>query len=174
MKTEDAAPNQLTRQDAAALIDLLAILEGELLEGEVSDELLGKLATRLRDQGQIRADLYDRAGLRLALNDLNQRVRYALGEYEDPPEPGDGLAHHFVGFDTETDANRFREAMTALGLQPVQVPSDDESGPVQLMVTSGEVLLSRGFELRDKQIQDTAHEAGGRYIGWGGAPPAPL
>jgi hypothetical protein len=173
MKTEDAAPNPLTRQDAAALIGILAILEGELLADEVSDELLGRLAGRMRDHGQMRAHLDDRAGLRLALNDLNQRVRYALGEYEEPPEPGDGLVHHFVGFDDDSAAMTFRQTMAELDLQAVQVPSDDESDPVQLMVTTGEVLLSRGFELRDKQVQDAAHEAGGRDIGWGGAPPAP-
>jgi hypothetical protein len=29
----------------------------------------------------------DRRGVRQVLNDLNQRVRYALGEYDEPPTP---------------------------------------------------------------------------------------
>jgi hypothetical protein len=65
------------------LIGILAVLEGELLAGEASDDLVTRLASRLRSNGCMRSGLDERAAVRMALNDLNQRVRYALGEYEE-------------------------------------------------------------------------------------------
>jgi hypothetical protein len=62
--------------------------------------------------------------------------------------------------------------MQRLGLPAARVPRGDETGSqVQVTVRTGEVVLSPGFEERDRQIQEAAREAGGRYVGWGGTPP---
>jgi Regulator of ribonuclease activity B len=172
MNTEDRVPNPLSRQDAAALIGILTTLEGELVAGDVADELLRTLVRSMRNDGVLPAGWEDRAGLRKALSDLNQRVRYTLGEYEELPEPDDGMVHHYVGFDEATGAEAFIEGMTELGLPAQQIRSDPaEPEPVQVMVSTGEILLSRAFDRRDEQIRAVAHQTGGHYIGWGGAPP---
>ncbi|BBH67693.1 hypothetical protein ACTI_43780 [Actinoplanes sp. OR16] len=70
----------------AGLIGVLALLEGELM----GDGVPPHLSNRIRDRLE-RAGLLEPAGtereLRQSISDLNHRLRYALGEYEEPPEP---------------------------------------------------------------------------------------
>lgn len=84
----DAAnrPRPLTQKDASAIIGILANLEGLILVGDVDENAVEKIRLRAIGDGYLAegADGYD---LRQALNDLNHRVRYALGEYETPPLP---------------------------------------------------------------------------------------
>jgi hypothetical protein len=69
----------------AALIGLLAVLEGELLVDAVDPAL----AARLRDRC-VRAGLLDPGAetsqLAGVLGDLNQRLRQALGEFDEAPD----------------------------------------------------------------------------------------
>ncbi len=84
----DLTPRALRTVDASALIGLLAQLEGELMVSE-QQSMPGwakGLATRLSRDGLLATDT-DPRQLRQCLNDLNHRVRYALGEYDDPPTP---------------------------------------------------------------------------------------
>jgi hypothetical protein len=80
------APRSCHARDLSALIGLLAMIEGELMAGEVSRQLSGRVRDRLE-----RAELLGPGGtdrdLRQSLNDLNNRLRYALGEYDEPPRP---------------------------------------------------------------------------------------
>jgi hypothetical protein len=77
------APRSCSARDLSALIGLLAILEGELMTGEFSRHLSG----RIRDRFE-RVEILDPGGterdLRQSINDLNHRLRYALGEYDQP------------------------------------------------------------------------------------------
>jgi hypothetical protein len=72
--------------DLAVLIGLLAVLEGHLMIGDVDEHVAGHLRRRVEDVGLLPAGS-DERGLRQALNDLNHRLRYALGEYDTPPVP---------------------------------------------------------------------------------------
>jgi hypothetical protein len=80
------APRSCQPRDLSALIGLLAVVEGELMTGEVSRHLSGRIRDRLEG-----VELLEAGGtepdLRQALNDLNHRLRYALGEYDEPPRP---------------------------------------------------------------------------------------
>ncbi len=153
------------------MIGILATLESELIAGEMKNDLVMTLAMRLRNAGVLPSGGGDLASLRLALADLNQRVRYALGEYDEPPAPDDGLVDHHVEFDSEAGAIAFFSAMDRLGLRARRSATEPQAPDTILVtVTSGEVLLSPGFEERDKQIEASAREAGGRYVGWGGSP----
>jgi hypothetical protein len=96
MGVSEPVPNPLSNQDAEALIGILAILEGGLLAGELDGALARDLARRLRNVGLIPSGLGDRAGLRVALGNLNQRGRYTRGEYERLPPPDDGRVDHHV------------------------------------------------------------------------------
>jgi hypothetical protein len=77
--------------DVAALIGLLSRLEGQLMvpndrDDSVPDWAQG-LAARLSRDGLLDPEAGNRA-LRQTLNDLNHRLRYVLGEYDQPPIPG--------------------------------------------------------------------------------------
>ena len=77
-------PRPLQQTDAAALIGLLSILEGEIWGGGLDEHLVEHLRGRLTADGVL-TDAAGQYGVRQALNDLNHRVRYVLGEYADPP-----------------------------------------------------------------------------------------
>jgi len=75
------------RADVAALIGLCAVLDGHLMGGSsASGDLSQHLGRRLAQDGLAGADA-DQRGVRPAINDLDHRLRYALGEYPDAPTP---------------------------------------------------------------------------------------
>jgi hypothetical protein len=80
------APRTCHAHDLSVLIGLLAVIEGELMVGEVPRPLSGRIRDRLE-----RVELLEPGGterdLRQSINDLNHRLRYALGEYDEPPQP---------------------------------------------------------------------------------------
>ena len=80
-------PHPLSKRDASALIGVLANLEGIVWTTGIDDHAVQKLLTRLESDRvaaplAVSSDL--RHNLRQALNDLNQQLRYALGEYDSP------------------------------------------------------------------------------------------
>jgi hypothetical protein len=87
MTTDPTAsvPNPVQHRDAAVLIGILAILEGEIWADSFDGQTAGKIAERFAEQGLLAGD-YDQRDLRQALGDLNQRLRYAAGEYDSQPE----------------------------------------------------------------------------------------
>ena len=71
-------------EDLALLIGVLAICEGQIWAGQ-ADDVARSMLQRWRDAGVLQADATSR-DVRQVLADLTQRVRYALGEYSEPPE----------------------------------------------------------------------------------------
>ena len=88
----DLPRTPLSYGDANAVIGILAVLEGELLVGGVEPALAHRICDRFVGAGLLPADA-EIAHLRRALGDLNQRVRYAHGEYAEPPEPESPIRH---------------------------------------------------------------------------------
>jgi len=88
MTTNSAAPipNPVQHGDASVLIGILAILEGVIWAGQLDEWTTGKVAERFVQQGLLDAD-YNERDLRQAIADMNQRIRYAAGEYDTPPSP---------------------------------------------------------------------------------------
>jgi uncharacterized ion transporter superfamily protein YfcC len=85
--TSDAAvpvPNPVEQRDAAVLIGILAILEGMIWSGQLDEWVASKIAERFVQAGLMVAG-YGQHDLRQAINDMNQRIRYAAGEYDSPP-----------------------------------------------------------------------------------------
>jgi hypothetical protein len=87
MTTDPAAPvpNPVQHRDTRVLIGILAVLEGAIWAGSFDEQTAGKVAERFAEEGLLAAD-YDQRDLRQALADLNQRLRYAAGEYDSPPD----------------------------------------------------------------------------------------
>ena len=76
----------MLQRDAKALIGLLAIVEGEATAFQLDADLVDHLSRRFASVGLVVDGASDRE-FRQALNDLNHRLRYALGEYDEPPQP---------------------------------------------------------------------------------------
>lgn len=68
------------------MIGLLSVLEGALMLGQVPQHLAERIGRRLHDADPIEPYGTER-DLRQAINNMNHRLRYALGEYEEPPSP---------------------------------------------------------------------------------------
>jgi hypothetical protein len=81
---QDPAPNPVGNRDVEVLIGWAAILEGGIVAGEVSPQLQGKLRRRLVDAGLLTTNGSELDMLQ-AINDINHRLRYSLGEYTEPP-----------------------------------------------------------------------------------------
>jgi len=79
----NAAPNPLQRRDAEILIGIVAVLDGVIWGGSLDEWTTSKVAERLVLQGLLAAD-HNRNDVHLALNDLNQRLRYVVGDYDSP------------------------------------------------------------------------------------------
>jgi hypothetical protein len=157
----------LGRQDAEALIGVLAVVEGHLVAGDLDPRLVGRLGERLVGPGAGAAEL------RVALGNLNQRLRYVLGEHDEPPIPDPGLVDLYVGFASEAAADEFSHAVPSAGI-PVTVDGtsyDDETVRWQVAVRSTALPLSAEFDLERRRLLDQAAQHGGRDGGWGGPPP---
>lgn len=81
-----AAPRPVRAADVAALIGWLAVYEGELMIGQAPGSLTARFQDRLVQAGLLDVGS-DERDLRQAINDLNHRLRYVLGEYPEPPGP---------------------------------------------------------------------------------------
>lgn len=84
---ETLAPNPVRSSDIATLIGLLAELEGELMVAVQ----FGVDPPNDRDRYRKRFEMTgllapggDERAFRQAINDMNQRLRYTIGEYSDP------------------------------------------------------------------------------------------
>jgi hypothetical protein len=86
MSNDPATPvsNPVHRRDAEVLIGILAVLDGAIWGGSLDEWTTSRVAERFVRQGLLAAD-HDRDDVHHALDDLNQRLRYAIGEYDDPP-----------------------------------------------------------------------------------------
>jgi ATP phosphoribosyltransferase regulatory subunit HisZ len=86
MATSEDCPRPLRRQDAAVLVGVVGILEGELTLAQLDPELTDSLRRRFARERLLAADASDR-DVRQALSDLAQRLHYVYGSYDDPPVP---------------------------------------------------------------------------------------
>jgi hypothetical protein len=86
MHTAPVCPRPVLQRDAEALIGLLAIVEGYALSNQLAPAVVDRRSRRLALMGLL-ADGAGGRELRQALNDLNHRRRYALGECDEPPKP---------------------------------------------------------------------------------------
>lgn len=89
MPAPPTTPRRPRDQDVRALIGVLAVLEGEVRATELDQleptEWMDRVAQRLARSGVL--DSTDSlTGLRQGLGDLNQRLRYVLGENDGPEE----------------------------------------------------------------------------------------
>jgi hypothetical protein len=164
MAADGACPRPLDRRDAVALIGLAAVLEAHLLAGDLDPHVADHLGRRLGTDGP--------PELRLALGDLTQRLRYALGEYDQPPAPDTGEGNHLLGFATRKAARAFAEAVGDSAEAPLEVDGPAYDGAVrwEVAVRTSELPLSAAFDAQVDRLRSLAAEHGGTYGGWGSLP----
>ena len=166
------APGPASRQDAAALVGLVAVLEGELLTGNLTPYTVEQLC-RCFEQDGLLAARPGPAELRLALANLNQRLRVTLGEQDEPIEPNVGYCEQYFGFATQTAARDFAAAARAAG-KPASGPAAyDYQGynePVswQVVIGTTELVLTPEFDEQVQQLTVLAQQYDGLYGGWSG------
>ena len=106
----------ISEQDATVLLRLVIVLEGRLLAGKFDAELSSDLQRQFHRTGLISepaaTDDIDHANighahLRLALANLNQRLRYALGDYDQPLDADLGWTDQYFHFPVLAAAERF-------------------------------------------------------------------
>ena len=167
MTDDGPAPNALDRQDAEALIGVLAVVEGHLINGDLDPHVVDRLGERVVGPGAGAVEL------RVALGSLNQRLRYVLGEHDEPPIPDSGQVDLYVGFAAEADARAFLEAVHSAGNpEPVDGRSyDDETVRWQVTVHSTALPLSAEFDVERGRLLALAADHGGQDGGWGSPPP---
>jgi hypothetical protein len=83
---DETVVNPVCVRDAVAVIGVFAVLEGHLLGADLDAHLTRHLQAWLARRGLLDPDAGTR-GLRQLLSDVNQRMRYAIGEYDEPPTP---------------------------------------------------------------------------------------
>jgi hypothetical protein len=170
----DPAPRPLQRQDAAVVVRITAVLESYLLSGEADPDLVEALIRHLHAERLVGADAGP-ADLRLALANLNHRVRHANGEYDTPPQPDTGQVDHLFGFLDRAAAEAFAEAAAARGeavAAPVAVDGRAYDGEVgwQVAVRTTELPLSVAFDRHVLRLAALAGEHSGSYGGWSTVP----
>ena len=79
-----SVPNPVQLRDAEALIGILAVLDGVIWGGTLDEWTTSKVAERFARQGLLAAD-HNRNDVHQALDDLIQRLRYAVGDYDSSP-----------------------------------------------------------------------------------------
>ena len=152
MAQNGTTPHPLDRQDAEALIGVMAVLEGHLIAGDLDPLVVDRLSERLvgPDAGA--------AELRVVLWNLNKRLQYVLGEHD------------------QAAAYVFSQAVPSAGA-PVAVDGrsyDDETVRWEVSVRSTTLPLSAEFDLERARLLALAAQHGGRDGGWGSPPPLDL
>jgi hypothetical protein len=179
----------ISEQDATVLLRLVIVLEGQLLAGGIDAELSRDLQRQFEradlisesgvaagvdrtdgDQGDV-----GRAHLRLALANLNQRLRYALGEYDAPVDNDPGWSDQHFAFPSVGAAELFlAEARAAgdRGLDPVLLTAEalpvSEGSPWRVVVTIQELVMTAAFDAHVQRLSLLAARHGGACRGFGG------
>jgi hypothetical protein len=163
--------SSLGTRDATALVGLTAVLEGHLLTGHLDPHVVDHLVNWLRSAGVL-GPTDGPPELRLLLGDLNQRLRYALGEYDEPPAPATGQVDQRFGFAERSAALAFAESVSDPATEPIEVDGRAYDGEVhwQVAVRTSELPLSADFDAHVRRLCALAAEHGGRYGGWDGVP----
>jgi hypothetical protein len=163
----DEPRQPVRRNDVRALISILAHLEGSLRGGLLDEDLTATFARSLArlglvSQGQHAAP--PSAGqVAIALANLNQRLRFALDEYDSEPDPLPEATAHILRFPDESRANDCRaELKTATHDAVVQL---GHRGGWEVWVVVPDLAPDEGHWGRERDLKALARRHGGVYVG---------
>jgi len=164
-------PRGLAEQDAAALLGTAAVIGALLLAGQLDAHTTDQVRLRFVSVGLL-AEQSGPEHLLVALNGMTERLRYALGEYPDPPVPRDGSGVQSFLFADGESAAAFR-----VQIRRDEDPSDSPQATGEtegkdrwrVDVLVSELFLSAEFEVHVQSLEQVANQHGGRRGGWSAA-----
>ena len=171
-----STPRGLAEQDAAALLGTTAVISALLLAGQLDARTTDQVRRRFVSVGL----LPEQSGpehLLVALSGMTERLRYALGEYPDPPVPSDGSGVQSFLFADGESAAAFCVQIRRDGDQsdnPQDTGETEREDRWRVDVLVSELLLSANFEVHGQTLEKVANQHGGRRGGWSARSPHEL
>jgi hypothetical protein len=153
----------LPEQDIHALFDVVVVLLGELIEGQVPAELTARMIRRLAKDGLLGHEA-SAGELGAVVGDLVQRLHYAMGAYDSLPEPSPRTTTYSLLMPTEAAARACQAELTALGGSDVSVRDLGADG-WKVLTTFSELSPDRAFREREAQLEALARRHRGQYSG---------
>lgn len=155
----------LSRPDALALLHVVVVLEGWLMSEATDTSIVDDLANRLTDMGLCPVSPKapdDLTSIRVAIADLNQRLRQSLGGADEDVLPTEATCHVLEVESVEVATN-LAQSLWSLGPRTVCVGLD--RGRHRLYAEFPELMPGEAFAHRKAQLIALATEFGGRYVG---------
>lgn len=157
----------VSQPDADALLGLVIVVQGELYAGQLEPRLSELLGRRFESAGLVPVGSGP-AELLLALDNLNERLRWVIGEYDHPLSVSTGRVDHHFEFDTVAVAESYAAEVRWAG-DAARGPERTSDGGWRVTVTTTELLLSAEFDAHADRLRVAAQRRGGRSAGFGAA-----
>jgi len=172
MSTADAPRHLVRREDVEVLIGIAAIMDSHMKGGAVDEGMVAQFAARFVNAGLLEPQgpggVPSAGRVAVALDDLIQRLRFAVGEYDTEPEPAPPATEHVLTFPTATLAENCKAELSEGALRVLMEP--DEGGSWRLLAAYPELAPDPDFQERERSLQATARSCGGKYSGSQGPP----
>jgi len=158
----------MRQQDVQVLIGIVATVTGRLYAGQLDPDTTERFAERFVRAGLLSQEpdgnLPSAGKVRLALEDLVQRLRYAYGDYDAEPSPEPHVIAHVLKLPSEDAAvNCQRDLPTGQVRDPLVRYGD--LGGWLLFAFYSELPPDADFNERMAGLRQTALRHGGRYTG---------
>lgn len=106
MNEPSVTAQPVSQPDVDALLGLVIVVQGELYAGQLEPRLLELFRRRFESSGLVPVGSGP-AELLLAVDNLNQRLRWVIGEYDELLSVSTGRVDHRFEFDTVAVAEAF-------------------------------------------------------------------
>jgi hypothetical protein len=120
------------RADVEVLIGIAARVDGELKGGALDAEMAARLATWFVDRGHLErgedGTLPSAGRVTVAMDNLIERLRFALGEYDSEPDQVPEATAHTLYFPTEASAAECKAELVKDAMDVLVVPEVDRPG----------------------------------------------
>ena len=173
MSGSNESRNAMRQQDVEVLIGIVATVTGRLYAGQLDTDTTRKFAERFVNAGLLSPEpggnLPSAGKVRLALEDLVQRLRYAYGDYEIEPTPEPYMTAHVLELPSEAVAVECQGDLPAGQVRDPLVRYENGGGWL-LFAHYPELPPDQDFNERMADLRQTVERHGGRYTGHQGPP----
>lgn len=163
----------MRQQDVEVLIGIVATVNGRLYAGQLDPDTIQEFAERFVGAGLLSREpdgsLPIAGKVRLALEDLVQRLRYAYGDYDVEPTPEPYMTAHVLELPSEDTALDCKDDLPDGQVRDPMIRYENGGGRL-LFAFYPELPPDRDFNERMAALRETADRHGGRYPGHQGPP----
>lgn len=158
----------VSQQDVQVLLGVVATVTGDLLGGDLDARTSEKFAERFVNAGLLGPEsdgsLPSAGKVAVALADLLQRLRYAYGDYDEPPTALPSVVAHVFELPSQEAALNCQDALPSGQVQNAEIRNEDDDGWL-LFAFYSELPPDPGFKEREQALRETVERFGGRYSG---------